>query len=224
MTSHVLQASIGTPIEAGDCSGCSLLWFDGGSGTRLAPGAVLSLFQTIGGASSERPMLRSSFVCPRCTGRLAFTHDLQRTTHFTYWRCPSDHGQLIGFGQFLLEKNFVRAPSPEELAKLRLTVREISCSQCGAPINLQNDSACPYCHAAIAMIDPEGIAKAVRELAAAGHGPVAPVPATMSGAALDSAQLEAIFSLDRIDGSAGRHDLLAIGVGAISAMLSNWLA
>jgi hypothetical protein len=91
----------------------------------------------------------------------------QLAIRFAYWRCRNDHGRLITFHQFLREKNFIRAPSPAELARLRATVRQISCSQCGAPFDLATDTACKHCGAAVALIDPEGVAKAVRELAAA---------------------------------------------------------
>ncbi len=223
MASQALGTSIGTSIEAGVCGDCSLLWFDGAGSVRLAPQAVLTLFQAIGSAGGRRSALRASFACPRCHGPLAFTHDLQRTTHFTYWRCSVDHGQLIGFAQFLLEKNFVRAPSPEELARLRLSVRQISCSQCGAPIDLRTDSACSYCHAPVAVIDPDSVAKAVRELVASSHATPPSTAGAVSGSALGDAQIAAIFSPERIDRSGGHHDLLAIGVAAIGALLADWI-
>lgn len=209
-------------MQVGVCSACSLLWFDRTSCTRLAPESVLELFKTIAGGGG-RPELLPSFECPDCSATLAFTHDLQHTTHFTYWRCPADHSQLIGYTQFLLEKNFVRPPSADELARLRTTVREISCSQCGAPIDLSTDSACPYCHAPIALIDPDSVAKAVRELSAAGTRHTGDEASTLAGATVHAAQMQAILNQDRTDRSGGRHDLLAIGVGAVGRLLRGLL-
>ena len=151
-------------------------------------------------------------------------HDLQRATRFTYWRCPVDHGQLIGYTQFLLEKNFIRAPSTDDLAKLRRDIREIACSQCGAPIDLQKDSMCPFCHAPIALIDPEGVASAIRDLRAGKPaGQPAPTTAAPSAAALHDVQLGAILDAQRIRDHVGRHDLLSIGVGAVLGMLTDLL-
>ena len=65
---------------------------------------------------------------------------------------------------FLREKNYFRSPTLAELNKLRETVRQIACSQCGGPIDLSEDTACTHCGAPIALIDPDGVAKAVHEL------------------------------------------------------------
>ena len=157
------------PEEVGCCAACNLFWFDDSGSIRLTPKAVMDLFRYIGQAGAARNTLASGFRCPRCRGALALTHDLQRTTRFTYWRCPIDHGQLITFNQFLAEKNFIRPPSADELARLRDNVRQINCSQCGAPIDLAMDSACPHCGARFAATScPEcGRARAMSEWSAA---------------------------------------------------------
>ena len=223
MATLSLATTLDVPVEAGQCAECALLWFDRSSSIRLAPASVLQVFQAIGsGVRTPGAALRTSFGCPRCGGVLAFTHDLQRATRFTYWRCAFDHGQLIGYTQFLLEKNFIRPPSADELGRLRRDVREIACSQCGAPIDLQKDSMCPFCHAPIALVDPEGVAAAVRELHAGrpASGTAATAP---SAASLRDAQLGAIFEAARAGRSASAHDLLAIGVGAMLGLLTDLL-
>ena len=219
MASMLLDSTIGTKQQVNACGACSLLWFDHATGTRLAPASVLAVFKTIA-AGGERPLLRPELRCPDCRAALAFIHDLVRQTRFTYWRCPVDHGQLIGYTQFLLEKNFIRPPSSEEMARLRSTVREITCSQCGAPIDLAKDSSCPFCHAPVTLIDPDSIAKALRELSSPAPDTPAQAPSTMEGAEVHEAQMKAIFDLDRIARSDGRHDLLSIGAGAISRLLT----
>src|SRR5258708_37959962 len=93
--------------------------------------------------------------CPRCQGRLTLTHDLQHSTHFTYFRCEFGHGRLSPFFQFLLEKNFVRPVTGAELADLKAKVRMIQCSNCGAPVDLQQDTACKYCGSPISLLDPD---------------------------------------------------------------------
>ena len=215
--------ALGQPIDVDCCTSCGLFWFDAAESIRLTPRAVLSLFQLIGKASGTKVPLASSAHCPRCRGMLAFTHDMQRNTRFTYWRCPRDHGRLITFTQFLAEKNFIRAPSPQELVRLREHVRQINCSQCGAPIDLRNDSACPHCGAAVTIIDPDGVAKALRELAAGGAPYAAAAP---SSAAISDAQITALFELERLrKEETSRHDdLVTIGATAIGALLGSWLS
>ena len=223
MASLMLEA-FGTlrPIEITACAPCNLLWFDKAESIRLTPKAVLELFQYIGKAGAARKPLATTFNCPLCTTALALTQDLQRTTRFTYWRCRNDHGQLITFHQFLREKNFIRAPSPAELAKLRATVRQIACSQCGAPVDLASDSACKHCGAAVALIDPEGVAKALRELATSASAQ-APADADALRTTLSDAQINAIFDVERMRQSEGEHDLVAIGAAAIGLLVAGLL-
>lgn len=213
------------PIEINACEACSLFWFDKLESVRLTPKSVIGLFQFIGKAGSAPRAIAANFNCPRCTLRLAVTHDLQRTTRFTYWRCNNDGGQLITFHQFLRQKNFIRTPTPVELAKLRSTVRQITCSQCGAPIDLASDNACTHCGAAIALIDSDGVTKALQELSAGSANPSSVSPDAMR-TALSDAQIDAIFDLERMRRreSEGDDDLVAIGAGAIGALVGRLLA
>jgi endogenous inhibitor of DNA gyrase (YacG/DUF329 family) len=224
MTTRVVEAygAVAHPIEAGSCASCSLFWFDESASVGLTPKGVLGLFQCIGQAGAAKNPLASGFSCPRCRRTLVFTHDLQRATRFTYWRCLDDHGQLITFGQFLAEKNFIRPPSAEELAKLRATVRQVNCSQCGGPIDLEKDTACPHCGAAIALIDADGVARALHDLVAGGTSLPNQEP-TPTTTALSDAQLNALFDEERIREHLGGHDLLAIGATAIGALVDSWL-
>jgi endogenous inhibitor of DNA gyrase (YacG/DUF329 family) len=187
---------------------------------------VLALFQFIGEAGAAKNPLTANFACPSCRRTLQYTHDLARNMRFTYWRCAGDHGQLITFGQFLAEKNMIREPSPAELAQLRASVRQVTCSQCGAPIDLATESACPHCGAAIALIDPEGVAKAVHELAAGmtTSGAVPSVGQDGTRTMLSDAQLDALFDAERMRDHETSHDLVAIGAAAIGAAIGRLLA
>jgi hypothetical protein len=210
-------------LEVGSCADCNLLWFDQSGSISLTPRAVLGLFQYIGqAAGAAKTPLASNFHCPRCGGALALTYDLQRSTRFTYWRCATDHGQLFTFNHFLREKNFIRSPSPAELVKLRDTVRQISCSQCGGPIDLTKDTACTHCGAPIALIDPDGVAEAVHDLTI-GNASTSPATQEQNSVTFSNAQLDALFNRQRIDDREGTHDLLAIGVTAIGALIGGIL-
>jgi len=216
--------AVARPIEVDVCMACGLFWFDAMESVRLTPRAVLSLFQLMGTAGAMKSVLVSAPKCPRCGVALSFTHDMQRTTHFTYWRCARDHGRLITFTQFLAEKNFIRAPSAAELAKLREHVRQINCSQCGGPIDLANESACSHCGAPVSIIDSDGIAKALRELSTSG-GP-APGGVDQTSTQINDAQIGALFDLERMRNREDmRHDdLVAIGATAIGALIAGWLS
>jgi hypothetical protein len=224
MTDQAVETYSGVgQLGVGSCAACNLLWFDQSGSIGLTPRAVLGLFQYIGtAAGAARTTLASTYRCPRCSDTLALTYDLQRSTRFTYWRCANDHGQLFTFNMFLREKNFIRSPTLAELNKLRETVRQISCSQCGGPIDLSKDTACTHCGAPIALIDPDGVAKAVHDLTT---GPASTSSATQeqTSVALSNVQLDAFLDQGRSDENEGNHDLLAIGVAAIGAALGAML-
>jgi hypothetical protein len=224
MTDQAVETYSGAGrLGVGSCAPCNLLWFDRSGSIGLTPRAVLGLFQYIGTAAGvARTPLASSYRCPRCSGSLALTYDLQRSTRFTYWRCANDHGQLFTFNMFLREKNFIRSPTVAELNKLRETVRQISCSQCGGPIDLSKDTACTHCGAPIALIDPDGVAKAVHDLTI-GQGSISLATQEQTSIALSNAQLDAFLDQGPSDDNEGNHDLLAIGVAAIGAALGAML-
>jgi len=220
MTDQAVETYSGVgQLGVGSCAACNLIWFDQTGSIGLTPRAVLGLFQYIGtAAGAARTPLASTYRCPRCSDTLALTYDLQRSTRFTYWRCANDHGQLFTFNMFLREKNFIRSPTLAELNKLRETVRQISCSQCGGPIDLSKDTACTHCGAPIALIDPDGVAKAVHDLTT-GQPSVPPATQEQTSIALSNAQLGAFLDQGRSDENEGNKDLLAIGVAAIGAAL-----
>lgn len=195
---HATPAPVSAVVDS--CASCRLFWFDTKESLRLTPRAVLDLFRTVSEADQTplRP-LRDTFGCPRCRRALALVHDTQRGTRFTYWRCAHDGGKLETYHQFLREKDFIRAPNPAELAQLRATVRQVSCSQCGAPIDLTRDTACGHCRAPLALIDPTGIAATAQELqraaalpAKSGLAPEQVEAVLQIGAAAERAQQRAL--------------------------------
>lgn len=225
MTTQTVGVFVSTrPADIDACPSCRLLWFDQSESTNLTPRAVLGLFEYIGKTTGVAPTsLASRFNCPRCQNPLDFTNDIQRTTRFTYWRCSINHGRLISFNQFLREKNFIRTPSPAELARLREAVKQISCSQCGGPIDLANDNACRHCGTPIAMIDPESVAKAIHELTSLPSGTPPSRAENGMRQALSDAQIEAIFDQERRREHTDRRDLLEIGVQTLGALVGAFL-
>jgi len=154
MTSMTLSGRLSGQVAIDVCAGCQAFWFDHFESLQLSAGSTLKLMKFIGEHSTPgKPSLPDALRCPRCATTLRLAHDMQRNMPFTYWRCASDDGHFISFLEFLKEKDFIHPLSPEQIEELRQNVQFVNCSNCGASINLESNSACPYCHSPISMLD-----------------------------------------------------------------------
>ena len=226
MTPGRFDAHYGRSVELDLCHGCGLIWFDARESIALTPGAVLKLFRVLDERRDQRhPLTAEAMRCPRCRRPLAATHDRQRDTRFSYWRCEADEGRLTTFFDFLREKNFVRPLPPERLAELRRYTPTVNCSACGAPVNLARESACAHCRAPLSMIDPDQVQAAVRELQRAEAqrttvDPTLPVRLLADRAALERAFRAAPGELASSD--LGRaFGVVEAGISAIARLLSD---
>ena len=141
-------------INVDVCTRCEAFWFERHEDLGLTPASTLQLMKLIGdNSSSPKPALPDRLMCPHCGSSLTLAHNMSRNVHFVYWQCPSQHGHYISFFDFLKEKNFIRPLSPVELGRLRETIQEVHCSNCGASVSLQKNSTCPYCHSPISILD-----------------------------------------------------------------------
>jgi hypothetical protein len=165
MTAMTLAGHVGTSVTIDSCTSCQSFWFDTHESLQLSPASTLTLFKLIGEHSaSGKSTLSSVLRCPRCAARLILTHDVQRNTRFTYWRCDSHHGRFITFFDFLREKNFIRPLSPQQLEELRQNIQIVNCSNCGAPVDLAIGSACTHCGSPISMLDMKQAEQMVAQL------------------------------------------------------------
>lgn len=152
-------------VDVDLCFDCQAIWFDSYESSQLTPASVLELFRQIESQSPRAPRpLAAVLRCVTCRERLAFTHDIERTNAFVYYRCPEGHGRFTTFLQFLREKEFVRSLTPLEVQKLAATVTQVRCSSCGAPVDIAREAECPYCHAPISVLDPEAVKHALEAL------------------------------------------------------------
>ncbi len=152
------------------CFVCAGLWFDHWASVQLAPGAVMQLFKEISSRPpGARQPLEKLLNCPRCNDALALSFDLTKSGRFSYFMCHRGDGRFTPFTQFLREKQFVRTLTAAELQRVRSQVRQITCSECGAPIDLEHDTQCKYCHAPVSFLDPDAVAKAVQMWSDADH-------------------------------------------------------
>jgi Zn-finger nucleic acid-binding protein len=225
MARAVLDGNYGSRVELDVCHACAALWFDGMESLALTPGAILRLFAVIHEDRAQaRSPLRNALGCPRCRARLVPTADVQRGTRFSYWRCPGEHGRLIAFLDFLREKNFIRPLSPRELSALRRNVRTLTCSGCGAPVDLERDVACRYCHAPISVLDAAQVEKVVEELRRAEAERQAPPPADLPFRLLaDKRHVERFYDRLRQEpewgGVGDSFGLLEGGLAAVAGLL-----
>ena len=102
---------------------------------------------------------------------------------------------------------------------MRRSYHDYVLHRCGAPIDLSTDSACPHCGAAVALIDSEGVAKALHTLSTTTPATTAADPDKLR-AALRDAQANAIFDREGMRERSGGGDLVAIGATAIAALLA----
>jgi DNA-directed RNA polymerase subunit RPC12/RpoP len=197
------------------CAGCRALWFDGYESLQLTPGATLALLKAIRDAEGEPKHAQpAGLACPRCSGALALTRDLQRSTRFSYFRCERGHGRYTPFAQFLLEKSFVRPLPPAEIERLRRTVGTVRCSGCGAAIDLAADTACRYCRAPVAVLDPDALSRTVDALTAAEARRHEIDPAALAEGLLAAERLNRTLADDTRPAQAADAILAAIEMGA----------
>jgi hypothetical protein len=164
MERREFESRHGAPEAIDLCCPCRSIWFDQSESTQLAPRGVIELFGLIFKRQGEwRRPLASRLACPRCREALVFTHDLGKNGRFTYYRCEGGDGRLTPFTEFLREKQFVRVLAPAELVRVRAEVKQISCSGCGAAVDLARESVCSFCGAPIAILDAGAVEKALRQ-------------------------------------------------------------
>lgn len=214
-----LEGRLGTSVDIDMCAACQAFWFDQYESLHLTPAATLKLFTRISeNHAAAAPPTGRPADCPRCHAQLLLTHDLQQSTPFQYWRCPSGHGRFIGYLEFLKEKEFIRPVTPAQLAQLRESVKTINCANCGAAIDLLKESACPHCGSPLTMIDVQQMHDMVSTLKEEAERPKEVDPALPLLLAQERAAVERRLT------SAGRApsvSLVDAGLSLIAALLKS---
>ena len=240
MQTRDLEQNYHGAVRVDLCFGCAGIWFDHLGSVQLAPGAVIELFKEIHlHLEDARRPVASRLGCPRCNEALSLGFDLSRSGRFSYFRCLRGDGRFTPFFQFLREKQFVRSLTPAELQRVRAQVRQIRCSECGAPIDLEHSSECKYCHAPVSFLDPDAVEKALQlwseaesrrrpDAASAAVGEALQhiqlphaVQAASPGAGLGAHLLSGtgLFGGEVFAGGGTGLDLVALGIRAIGRLL-----
>jgi hypothetical protein len=143
MQAQNLEHNYRGSVRVDVCFGCCGIWFDHLASIQLAPSAVVELFREVHSRNdTARRPLDKHLECPRCREQLTLSWDLGKAGRFSYFRCERGDGRFTPFFQFLREKQFVRSLTSVELQRVRAQVRQITCSQCEAPIDLEHSSEC----------------------------------------------------------------------------------
>ncbi|WP_301100930.1 zf-TFIIB domain-containing protein [Propionivibrio sp.] len=146
------------------CFPCQGIWFDAFESEQIAPSGIIDLFKLIHTHRDDpRRQHAATLHCPRCKRTLMAQLDLVRSGHFTYHRCPHDHGRFTAFAQFMIEKGFVRQLAPAEIMALAARIGTIHCTGCGAPVDIRTEAACSHCAAPISILDPDAVEKALAD-------------------------------------------------------------
>ena len=204
------------------CHHCQCLWFDDQEFLQMTPGATLQLVASV---AEDRSVTRQPWAaaprCPRCSRALAETHDLQRNTRFSYYRCPEGHGRFITYYQFLRAKNFVRPLGEEEVRELMARIQQINCANCGAPVDVERNAVCGHCRSPLAIIDPDQVRRTIQELKTAAEekkGVDAALPLSL---AMERLRAERVFA--DAPGSTSRPAAVDLLFGDLSDPVAGFL-
>lgn len=165
MDHHVLGGKLGADIEIDVCFACHVLWLDKRESLQLSPRGTMDLFRALHEHRDDpRHALGEREHCPRCGTQLKLMHDFGKSGRFSYYSCPSGHGRLTPFSEFLKEKQFVRSLTLPEKNELKAAVKQVQCSRCGAPVELAKGFECGHCGSALTVLDHRAVEKTLREL------------------------------------------------------------
>ena len=238
MSAYSLPGHYGRPVDLDVCHDCNAIWFDQGESTQLSPDGTVALFQLInerGGTSTNAASkFGEGLRCVTCGTGMRLTNDRVKNTRFAYQSCPSGHGRLTTFYNFLAEKQFVRELTQAERAKLAVSVQQIKCSSCAAPVDIGKTDACQYCRAPVSVFDRDAAKKAIDHYLVARQQQ--PMPALGNGSNYGSSSSVGSFGYNGVDlaadimfalgraatrgiaGGGARAVPAAVGAGAGSAL------
>ncbi len=162
MTLQSLASVVGGQVEIDLCFACRGIWFDPQENLKLAPAAIVDLFRQLHDhRHDDVHALPQKLACPRCSRALAQGFDVVRSGRYITHRCPQRHGRFSTFGSFMIEKGFVRQLTTAEIDDMAQRLQVINCSNCGAPVDLRTDAACPHCRSALSLLDPQAVERAL---------------------------------------------------------------
>jgi len=232
MTEQELASVVGSKVEIDLCFACRGIWFDPQENLKLAPAAVLSLFRQLHEHRFDAARaLPDALACPHCARTLVQGFDVVKSGRYITHRCPQRHGRFSTFASFMIEKGFVRQLTAAEIDDMARRLGVINCSNCGAPVDLRKEHACPYCHTALSLLDPQAVGRALQGYARAAEraGQVSMPDLADALVMLErdrqraQRQAQASGGADLVfsrDIGVGAVDLWAVGLGLVDKLLN----
>jgi hypothetical protein len=227
MSKHRFERVLGGEVILDLCFPCQGIWFDEHESLQITPGSIISLFRLLHEHRDElRQPLNEPLRCPRCDDRLLHGIDMVKTGgKFNYHRCLQKHGRFTTFGQFMIEKGFVRQLNPAEIKTLAVQVGTIRCSGCGSAVDIRQQSACSHCAAPIATLDAEAVEKALTRYQTAESERTTPAKPTLFAEVLimqerEKSRRQRERGIDAGD-AVEAGDLLMSGVGFVLGLLKD---
>lgn len=221
MQSVALDSINGGTVELDICYACQGIWFDPQENLKLSPAAVVDLFRLLH-THREAPHnpLAQKMVCPHCNHTLVSGFDVVKTGRYITYRCPQRHGRFSTFSSFMIEKGFVRQLTPAEIDDMAQRVAIIRCSSCGASVDLRTDHACPHCHSAFSLLDPQAVEHALQGYARASQQVT--TPATQASHLADILMMQERDRQQalREQQSTPSIDLFDVGLALVKKMLN----
>lgn len=228
MSIHPLASQDGRPLELDICFACQGLWFDPMENLKLAPTSVVELFRLLHEQrDAPRHPLAARLACPRCERSLEKGFDVVRSGRYVTYRCARGHGRFSAFSSFMVEKGFVRQLTKPEIDDIAQRVAIITCTGCGAPVDLRKDHACPHCRSPFSLLDPTAVARALEGYAGAAQRQATARPLDLADALIgierDRLKAEREAKAERSNlfsgPSAGNGDLWAVGLELVWKMI-----
>ena len=228
MAVHRFAGVHGRSVELDLCFACHGMWFDPQENLKLAPAGVVELFKLLHAHRDEaRTPLAVKINCPRCQGSLTQGFDVVTSGRYITYRCPKRHGRFSAFSSFMIEKGFVRLLTRPEIDDIAQRVAVISCTSCGAPVDLRKDHACPHCRSAFSLLDPKAVERALHGYKTAANGPAGIKIPELADALvmLERDRLRALADSKKERGglfntdATASVDLWVIGIGMVAKML-----
>lgn len=226
MQVHELPGQYDSKVEIDFCFGCQGIWFDSMENLKLAPAAVAMMFKEMHRhRDTPHAPLAERLRCPQCRGGLVQGFDIVRSGRFITHRCEARHGRFSSFAAFMIEKGFVRQLTKPEIADIARKVGVISCSSCGAPVDLKREDACSHCRSALSLLDPQAVERAMETYANASARQAASRPVEVADALVAiarersrSQRTEAVATQVGIVGAVIAVDLLSVGLNLLSGL------
>jgi Transcription factor zinc-finger len=155
----VLEGHYGQQVSTDVCGNCHLVWFDAYESVRLSGLGWVGLLREMIATPRASQNVPAKLQCVRCNGALKAVRNLTRFGRTAALECERGHGHYQGFALLLAERGLVRALTSRDLVALRQENLQLSCINCGAPVQSMpvtppgQTPECSHCKTPLMLFD-----------------------------------------------------------------------